>query len=201
MAHSNRVQEKNACAKVKSALIEGRSTTGAPIIVRHRADRKHPLVSLFGSGKQIIQIVVAPPVSPEVAAAIMVDIGSRFIDGSLAKCDLYKERNALLCKRGLLFRVKLKKRPAVARNAVGEGEHHDDMPSSHRAEPSAEQPLEATGATKPTMAKKEANTPGVSKGVSRISLDNIDGPCGSLDRGFMDGPGSGLDDTLADGCC
>ena len=87
----------------------GRTESGAPVIIKDRTDR-HLLVSMFLSGKQVLQVPAA--IGKEKALQICVTVAKSFVEGALQRSQLYIQRNKLLKAEGFDLKKFISKKPA-----------------------------------------------------------------------------------------
>ena len=105
----------------------GRSQTGAPIIVKDRCDRVE-LISVYLSGKQILQIPITDLIKKDIAINIMVSIAEDFSQGKLARAQLFLQRNKLLKEKGIVMKrqAKIFKRPSRKSDKDDKSDEHND---------------------------------------------------------------------------
>jgi hypothetical protein len=86
-------------AKSVEVHYSSRTSTGAPVVVKDRADRE-PLVSMYLSGKQVCQVKKLH-VGENLAKELMIQVAQAFVDEKIEKCQLFVERDRLLSSRGI----------------------------------------------------------------------------------------------------
>ena len=173
-------QECETDAASHGHLFSGRTATGAPIVVRRRSDRGL-LVSVFESGKQIVQVPVNDVVNIEAAEEVGVTLGREYAAGSLEKSQLYPERNRLLAAKGyVVHKGAPKKRPAATQSHEHADADRDTCPTDNPEHNDADDASVQSGGgssltAQPSRKRRHAL-------MSPQFRDEIEGPGAGLDE-------------------